>query len=312
MLYNIFSIVFPVFGLILLGAALRQSRFIQEAFFTGANKLAFWIALPCLLFHKIALAELAIGRASRILAVMFIATAAVMIIAWIAARLMKMPQTTGAAFIHVAFRGNLAYIAMPVVMYSFQAGNIPNLGAAEAVAVISMAPVVPFYNIAAILLLQSAGSGRRVSLPGLVLESLKNPLLIACLLGLAFSALKIGIPAPAERAIGLIAQSALPLTLLALGASLSADAIRRSSTAVGVATFLKLIVCPTIAMALAAAFGLGETETRIAVCYMAAPTAAAAYVMSDQMKCDPALTGSAVAVSTILSLIVFSAVILLT
>ena len=312
MFYSIFSTVFPVFGLILAGVILKQSRFIKEEFFTEANRLAFWVALPCLLFHKIASAELAFGKASRILAVMFISTSAVMLIAWLISRIAKMKPASGAALIHSAFRGNLAYIGLPVVMYSFQSDGTQELKAAEAIAVICMAPIIPFYNVAAILFLQSAGADRKLSPAGILAASLKNPLLIACALGAAFSALRISIPAPADRALALMAQAALPITLLALGASLSPEAIRRSSLPAGTATFLKLVICPAIAFALARAFGLGAVDARIAVCYMAAPTAVAAYVMTDQMKCDASLTGSTVVLTTILSLITFSAAILVT
>ncbi len=312
MLYNIFSTIFPVFGLISAGLVLKRSGFIKASFFTEANKLAFWVALPCLLFQKISGAQPALGKASRILAVMLIATTAIILLSWLTARLMKLPPTSGAAFVHSSFRGNLAYIGLPVIMYSLQSDDLANYQEAQALAVMCLAPVVPFYNIVAILFLQSASSGRKMSAAGLALESLKNPLLVACLLGLTFSALKIHIPVPVDRALGLMSQAALPLTLLALGASLSLESIRGSSTPAGWATFFKLAVCPGMALAMARALDLGPAETRIAVCYMAAPTAIAAYVMTDQMKCDAALVGSATVLTTILSIITFSAVIILT
>ena len=312
MLYNIFSTIVPVFGLILLGLLLKQTRFIPEEFFKASNKLAFWVALPCLLFHKIAVAELELSQASKVLLVLFAATIVIVFVSWATSKAMKLQPKSAAAFVHSSFRGNLAYIGLPVMLYSLESDGIANLPAAEALAVICLAPLVPFYNVVAILFLQSAGSGKRLSLLGLVVESLKNPLLIACILGFVFSFFSIRISVPADRALALVSDIALPLTLLAIGASLSIKVIKASSTPAGVATFLKIVATPAVAFILVKLLGLNAVEARIALVYMAAPTAVATYVMTEQMNCDAPLTSSAVVLSTILSIISFSVVILLT
>jgi len=312
MLYSIFSTVFPVFGMIFAGLVLKRSRFIRDEFFKEANRLAYWVALPCLLFYKIAMADLVLSKASRVIAVMFIATTSIILLAWLTAAALRMKARVGAAFVHGAFRGNLAYIGLPVILYSLQSADLTDVKQAEALAVICLAPIVPFYNVVAIMFLQPAGTGARPRPAKLAIESLKNPLLMACVLGLAVNLLEVHIAVPIARALDLMAQAALPLTLLALGASLSLEAIRRSSAPAGIAALFKLIACPAIALLLARAFGLGPTETRIAVCFMAAPTAVAAYVMTEQMNCDSEITGSTVVLTTILSIITFSIVILIT
>ena len=312
MLYNIFSTIFPVFGLILIGLLLKQSRFISEAFFKEANKLAFWVALPCLLFHKIAVAELAIGKASQILIVLFSATTIMVAVSWIASRVMRLKPTSAAAFIHASFRGNLAYIGLPVIIYSLQSDGIPNLPEAEALAVICLAPIVPFYNVVAIMFLQSAGSDKRLSPFTLALESIKNPLLVACVLGFIFSYFKIYIPVPVDRALALVAQAALPMSLMAIGASLSIGDVKKSSGPTSVATFLKIAVAPAVTLLLIRMLKLNPVDARIAIIFMSTPTAVAAYVMTDQMKCDASITGSTVVLSTILSIITFSIAIILT
>lgn len=312
MLHNIFSTIFPVFGLILIGLLLKQSRFISESFFKEANKLVFWVALPCLLFHKIAIAELAIGKASQILIVLFSATTIILAASWAVSRVMRLKPKSAAALMHASFRGNLAYIGLPVILYSLQSDGIPNLPEAEALAVICLALIVPFYNIVAILLLQSAVSDKRPSPLWLALESIKNPLLVACVLGFAFSYFKISIPGPLDRALALIAQAALPMSLMAIGASLSIRAAKASSAPATAATVLKIVAAPAVTFLLVRILDLSPVDARIAMIFMSTPTAVAAYVMTDQMNCDAAITGSAVVLSTILSIIAFSIAIVAT
>ncbi len=312
MLYHIFDTIFPVFGLIALGCLMKQARFLPESFFKAANKLAFWFALPCLLFQKIAVAELAMGQASKILIVLFVATTAMIVISWVAARALHLKPTSLAAVVHCSFRGNLAYIGLPVILYSLQSEQIPNLPEAEALAVLCLAPIVPFYNIVAILFMQSAASSRRISPLKLLVESLKNPLVVACLLGLVFSAMRWRMPGPIGRGVGLVAQLALPLSLLAIGAALSIKAIKGSHVPASTATALKIFVTPAIGLLLARMLNLDPVHARIAVVYLAAPTAIAAYVMTEQMKCDAEVSSSTVVMTTIFSIISLSAAIILT
>ena len=57
---------------------------------------------------------------------------------------------------------------------------------------------------------------------------------------------------------------------------------------------------------------LDPVHARIAVVYLAAPTAIAAYVMTEQMKCDAEVSSSTVVMTTIFSIISLSAAIILT
>ena len=312
MLYHIFNTIFPVFGLIALGLLLKQTRFIPETFFKASNKLAFWFALPCLLFQKIAAAELALDKASGILIVLFAATSAMIIISWITARMLRFKPTSSAAVVHCAFRGNLAYIGLPVILYSLRSEQIPNLAEAEALAVLCLAPIVPFYNIVAILFMQSATSKRRLSPLKLAIESLKNPLVVACLVGFIFSAMRWQVFEPIGRGIALVAQLALPLSLLAIGAALSITAIKKSSVPAATATALKIFVTPAIGLLLVRLLQLDPIHARIAIVYLAAPTAVAAYVMTEQMNCDAEVSSAAVVMTTMFSIISLSAAIILT
>ena len=46
----------PVFAVIALGAALRRTGFVSDELLRGLNRVVYWVALPALLFGKIATA----------------------------------------------------------------------------------------------------------------------------------------------------------------------------------------------------------------------------------------------------------------
>ena len=54
---HIINTLLPVFLIIALGALLRKTKFVSAEFVAGLNRLVYWVALPCLLFYKLATAS---------------------------------------------------------------------------------------------------------------------------------------------------------------------------------------------------------------------------------------------------------------
>lgn len=312
MFSTIVSTVLPVFGLILLGMFIKQIRFLPEPFFIQCNRFAFWIALPSLLFKKIADSQPAGTQATQLVTALFISTTAIIFISWLISRTLRLKPASSAAFIHASFRGNLAYIGLPVILFSLESDSIPNLPQAESLAVLCMAPMILYYNIVAIPILQAGTSSRTMSPLKHTLESIKNPLVIACIAGLVFSSLKIGIPGPASRMLTLIAQTALPLALLSIGASLSLKEIKNSSLQTAAASLLKTAAAPALTYLVVRMMQMDPVSARMAMLFMSTPTAVATYVMTEQMKCDASLVCSTIVFSTILSAVTMSVAIMVT
>jgi len=75
-------------------------------------------------------------------------------------------------------------------------------------AALLLALMVPAVNV---LSVWSLSTDRAVSLGGLLLPILKNPLILACLAGMAINLLGIGLPGGSDRLLGLLAAASLPL-----------------------------------------------------------------------------------------------------
>lgn len=285
----------PVLLVIALGAALRHGGFLPPLFFVGLNKLVFWVGLPCLLFGEIAAARVSGGETLRVSALLVVVTLALLPCAWLAARLLRLPPPSRRAFLQGSYRGNLAYVGLPVVVYA-----LAHDAGARAVATLAMAPTIPFFNVLSVLVLLPPGSGGRSRGAWRALaEIARNPLILSCLLGLAAMATGVRLPLPLARAVEAVGRIGLPGALLALGGGLTFQGLRGRAGPALAATLLKVALSPLLGLLIAQALGLRGDLRTVALLYAATPTAVASYVMAEQMGADEQLAAAIIVLSTL-------------
>ena len=230
----------PLVLLIALGAALARIRFLGSAFIADLNKLAFWIALPALLFTSASGAAAPHSGTFRLFAVLVVGTALITLLAFAASFALRMPASTRGTLMQAAFRGNLAYIGIPVLAYSFSESPTESSTRALATAVIVMVFTMALYNILAVIVLQSS-----IHAPGGIdwrrsaLAILSNPLLLAGLLGLIVPLLRITLPSFLQRALEALGAAAVPIALMCIGGSLATTTLQGRRSWIITAALLK-------------------------------------------------------------------------
>ena len=307
------NVLAPIFLLIGLGLFLRRQRFASEDFFRNLNRLIYWVALPALLFTKTATAlpqlDAAVGIITALLGGMLVCIAA----GYLLARQLGLDRRATAAFVQGAYRGNIAFVGLPVVLYALAAvgQGTPEV---DALVLLALAPVIPVYNVAAVIVLSGAtpaeGRQGRQQLATVLRSIATNPLIIACVAGLAVAYSGVTLPEALTRTLDLLGEIALPGALLAMGASLRLRAIRTGGIAAGVASLVKVLVAPLAGYLVARAIGLTGPPLMIAMLLLAMPTAVASYVMAQNMGADDTLASSIVMVSTLLAIPVLSVILL--
>ena len=311
----VLSSILPVCLLMALGAAFSRLRFLPDAFFEQMNRLGFWLLLPSLLFCTIARAPAsASGTGLKIGLLLCACSVAVTAAGWLAGRLMGLSAPSRRSLMQAAMRGNLAYTALPVILYAF-GEHAP----ASAVAAFALAPAIPFYNFWAVLILTRTNGGARpesrLHAARLLLrplaDILRNPLIIGCALGLACMETGLRPPEGLFKAVEALGSAALPCALLALGAGLTPERLRACLRPAAAAAALKLVAMPAIGLLLARAAGISGEALLITLLYAASPCAVTSYVMADQMGADRDLAGSAIALSTPLCLPVMTLILFL-
>jgi malate permease and related proteins len=299
----------PVFLLIGLGTILVRSGFLQKDFLRGMNDLAYWIGLPSVIFLEISRAELGRGGFSMVLLVCMSGTLIALAGGLATAFLLRLPRASGGTFLQASFRGNLAFIGLPVVLFAFRdATAVPDLEKTLSAAVLVLAPMIIFFNVASVVALYSAHVATTGQLAKKVFRQLvTNPLIIASVAGLAAALLQVALPPFLDRSVEALSRMALPLALLCIGGSLAVVPVKGSLSAAFAAALIKVAVAPLGGLAVGLALGLDKHLLLVAVIYLACPTAAASYVLARQLGGDEALAASTVVVSTVLSLVSLSA-----
>jgi malonate transporter len=293
--------VLPVFALLALGKILMRSGLAGEAFFKTSDKLVYFIFFPALLFWKIGNAgpDL-IMPVGLILAVLFTIT-----LTWLASliyiRLAKVTPFQAGSFSQVSYRFN-TYIGMAVVLGAFGEAGVAQFGI-----IISFS--IPFLNVLVVGTLvwfsqadYTLGDKVKMLLRGLAV----NPLILACLAGIAYARLGPPLHPFVNNTLSLLSSITLPMALLSIGASLALEKLRGRMQLSMVSCVLKLIFMPLVGYTLLKLMGVAPLSMSVAMVFFALPTATSAYILSTQMNSDADLAGASIVLSTLLSFISLS------
>jgi predicted permease len=290
----------PVFLMMLLGWVLRYKKFLSPPALQGMARLTYWIGVPALLFSKIAVTHPSLEQAGDLLLVMMSTTALGMGLAYGWARGLGMAGATIGTFIQAVFRGNLAFVGLPVIIYAFS-GSARGDSAVRATLMI-FGPMVVLYNISAVLVLLLSRDGIDMqALAETGRELLINPLLIACLAGGLYALAGWPLPVVVERSLTAIGQTALPLALICIGGTLVTVRLRGNLPWVISAALGKVLMMPLLGLAMAKLLNLSADGTRIVLILLACPTAAVSYVVVRQLGGDEALASGSILLSTVLA-----------
>jgi predicted permease len=300
---QIFDILAPVFLLIALGAGLQRSKFVSENFLKEANRVTYWLGLPALLFSQLATSFHGASGAGLMLTVMLAATAGAIAAGYLLGWILRVPGPALGTFVQGGFRGNLAFVGLPII-YSLPDEPLAWGVSARTAAVLTVAPTMVFYNTAGVvvLLLSQHTLSWRMLWPFLK-QLLSTPPLIATFAGMGFALAGWTLPVAVDKAFTALGEMALPLGLLGVGGSLVSAKFHGAWRAPLGSALVKTAVSPLIGLGLARALGLGVVETKMVMVMLACPTAIVSYALAIEMKGDEAIASGAIVLSTLTSLV---------
>lgn len=292
---DILNLLAPIFLVIALGAALQKGGLLPVEVLAGLNRLTYWVGLPVLVFVSLAGAEQGEAGEAAKLALALIATTAAMVgVAVGLARLLRVPEGGGGTFVQAAFRGNLTFVGLPLIL------TLP--GIPQTQALLAVAPLLIVYNVVSVVVLLAS---RHAIGPGLTRivgrEVVRNPIIIASLLGAGAYGAALVLPVAIDRTLVQLSRMAVPLALLCVGAALAATPTRGGRSQAFVAGALKAWVSPFIGYLIGRLLGIDPGGLLAIVIFTACPTAAVSYTMVRQLGGDEALAAGSIVLSTVLS-----------
>lgn len=305
-----FQTLFPVFAVIGIGYVLARRKFLTKPFLDELNKLVYWVCLPSLIINNLDKAENLTTGSLAIITVFFAATLLVMGGAWLVARALGLEKWQYGTLIQGAFRGNIAFIGLPILIYALRDLPESELTRIIAQAVFVFAPIMILYNTASVLVLVGGKDRAKNATVGRTLAQVAgNPLIIAAVCGLCLYLLPLDLPVIFGDTLQFIGRTAAPMALVCVGGGMALTSMEGRYRSATYAACLKVFATPALAWLIALPFDLSRTDTLILMIFTATPTAVASYVMAKQMKGDGAMASGAIIISTLLSLLSLSVVV---
>jgi predicted permease len=291
---SILNSLVPVFLIILLGYGLQKSNFPGASFWPGAEQLIYYLLFPALLFSSTSKATWALHNVTAmiwaLLSAMFVITVLLLLLR---TRLSKKDK----AFTSI-FQGSIrftTYIGLAAAFALFGEEGLQ-------LAAMLITVMIPLVNILSVMVLVRFG-GEDNGWLWIFRTVVRNPLIIACLLGMATNFSGLSIPGVLDNFITILGRASLPLGLLAVGASMQLNTIRTTGPEVIKACFIKLIILPGLMWCACYLFQADKLSTAVAVLFAALPGSPLSYILAKQLGGDSKLMAGIVTVQTGVSMI---------
>ncbi len=287
------QVVIPMAMMVGIGMILRIVKLADEPTMKKVDKLIFNVFMPMLSFYNIYKTDFTklnnvgyIVFGCGLLTLLFIASMLIV------PKFVR-PMPTAAALGQAIFRTNYLIFGAAVAESIYGAGNFGMITLLGAVA-------VPMYNAQAAILLERARNGN-ASAKKLVLAIMKNPTVIATVLGISVNLLGIVLPVLVLDVVQDLAGLTTPLSFLSIGVTLKLGAVEKKKYLIS-GVFLRLVLVPMLIIPLAGLCGFRGQEMCALMILFAAPTAVSSYPMAVAMDADGDFAAQMVAYTTVLCL----------
>jgi len=295
----ILNSVVPLFAVIFTGYFAAKGKMLDQQAVRGLTNYIFFFALPPLLFRLMATNEVG-GTGEWQFLLVYLTTELIMLILGGALAWMVFGRGLAGMTIHgfgAAF-SNTVLLGLPFVLWLYgDAGAVP--------ALLVITTNVATFSLVTILLEASQGRAQ----PGQVLTDtlksiLKNPILMAAGLGLAYGQLDLGLPAVVDRTLSLMGQAGAPAALFALGATLAMQRVAGSRGPAAAIIGLKLFVHPLITwLLLGPAFDFEPIWANAGILIASLPVGLNVFIFAQRYQVEVEVASTAILVSTALSMV---------
>lgn len=306
------SAVAPIVLSVIVGYFFKKIGMMDESFAKKANKLVFRAFMPVMLFvniYKMSLSDVDLGFIGYCLVALFIIFA------------LSIPTCMAIAgkkdrvgvLVQAIFRSGYSLIGIPL------AGSLYGDEGMMAATILSAA-LIPCFNVLAVISLSALGGekGEKISVKKIILDIVKNPLIIGIFAALVCVAIrtfvfeKVGIEfrlsdiGPLFVVLQYLANLAIPLALLVLGAQFEFSAVAALKKEIIFGTLVRTVIVPAIVLGVAFIFfrdRFSPAHFATLVAAFATPVAVPSVPMVQEMGGDVALAGQLVVWSTLVSAI---------
>jgi len=290
--------VSPIFLIVIIGWLLRKFGVIQESFIKQSTKFVFNVTLPILVFIKLAVVDFSNVFDFKIITLVYVGIFIIFFLSWSISKIFIKRGDGRGVFIQGSFRPNNVILGLALIMNIFGEDAVSRT-------VMILTFLVPLDNILSIIALTISDrrEKRGIALSKMFKSIALNPIIIAAIIAIIISLIKIPIPKVLINTGNYIAAITLPLALIGVGGTLRIKYLQRTSLMTLGASILKLIIAPLIATTIGYYFGYSGIDLGIIFVLFACPTAIVSFILADAMTPHGEIAGNIVLTTTLVSAI---------
>lgn len=258
------------------------------------NALAFYVALPALIFSSTYAQQLDEVLTPALLAGLWSVLIVIVAASWIVHRSARSNSERSVAIVQ-SYHGNLGFFGLPIVAATF--GDVTT---AKASILLGMGALtqVPLTILILVVL-----NERDASFADELQQFAKNPVILSLAAGLAVSLTGVPIPGVAATGLDVLSRFALPIAVVCVGGALSLESADVDRSTVGSVVALKVFLMPAIALAAFSLLASSPSTVRAGVVMLAMPSAVSTYVYATEYGGDERLASVDVFATTVVSLV---------
>lgn len=288
--------IIPIFLIIAFGYIIQRKGFLKGHFIQEMNRFVFLFPLPVLIFTGIVKSNPGDVDLVHILSVI-LPTGIILCVSLVIGLVIGLKQGRLGSFVQTTFHGNVSYIGLAVLFYMLGEEGLKRGS-------ILIGILILVNNSLAIAVL-SWTQHQHKNILKTFLPIIKTPVIVATFCGIAILYLKVPIPGVLLKGMSIVANIALPMALIIIGASITLGTIRKSFALSSTATFFKLIVLPACSLLLGELFNIPLREMLPGIILLATPAATTSYIMAREIGGDIDIASGAITLSTLASPLTF-------
>lgn len=262
--------ILPVFAMLALGFGMGRTRNVAEDEARVLNRIAFLVLQPPLIFHMLNGLDLSALRLDAVGLYFACEILGFLIAQQIARRVFRLgPLESWLLGMTMVFVNSLLYIWPISVLIYGEAGAQP----ISAVVALDASVTFGFFIVSMEIMAGDRATGHATR------RILRNPVLIAIVLGLGLNLLDVPMPEPVLTAARFAGLATAPVTLFALGVILSGHSLK-PTLPIAAFTGLKLFAFPALVLAAFALVSPGNDWRDLFVLNAAGPSGAMAFALA--------------------------------
>lgn len=292
----------PVILIVAVGWGLAQRRVINDNAWRSFERLVYFLFFPVLIISV--LAKASFDKVPIGMALALVTAQAALGLTGLLASGARGNQQSGnprkGSIIQSNVRWN-TFIGLSIAGAMFGADGLALMALAVAI-------LTSFANILSVWALTHFSENEDGKKPRIWLDMSRNPLILACITGIALNILGITPTGIVEQSLDLIGQISIALGLLIVGAAIDVQSFRRTGSTTLLWSAVRLLGLPAAAFTAAIFLDLSEIEMAIVIIATATPTASSGYILARQLGGDAQLSANLITVQTVAAIVTMPAI----